>query len=160
MKKNTGYALGIAGSIASIVGLLLFFLPKDGNEPAAKQVQSGTGNLQIGRDLIVNRFGESTRDDGIFLYEEKVEIYWNDWWAHPLQSRKTRDKYGHADLTITGEGKTVDFRGIISMNCENGKFHWVTASNFGKSIEGDSNISMIVPKQVTKNIYKLFCRDK
>lgn len=164
MTTKISHVLGVIASIVSIVGGLVVFLPKQ--EPAATpspapiQIQSGSGNMQAGRDIIINHKGESTRGDGVFLYEEKVEIYWNEWWAHPLQSHETMKKYGQAELTITGEGKTVDFSGVISMNCNNGKYYWKTATNFQTALSGEKDLMAVVPDQVHKNVYKLFCRER
>lgn len=158
--KRIVYIIGIIGSIASIVGLAFFFLPNNENASNSVQIQSGENNIQVGRDIIVNHNGESSRDDGMFLYEEKIEMYWNEWWAHPLGSKKTIKKYGQAEITIMGEGKTVDFSGIISMNCSNGKYYWRSVSNFGDAITDDIEIKRLVPDQIRKNIYKLFCRER
>lgn len=178
-KRSLAYALGIAGSIASIIGLALVVSPtaEDSIAPAQRsaeheaessksepppsvQVQTGRNNMQAGRDVIVNRYGESSGEEGVFLYEEKIEIYWNDWWAHPLRSREHVARVRQAEVAITGEGKTVDFSGVISMNCENGKYFWKSASNFRRPLVDKQAIEDKVPDQIHRNVYKLFCRER
>lgn len=106
-------------------------------------------------DAIDSKVGQVYRGD-VFLYEEPIEMYWNNWWAHPLSSDSQRKMLGQAELTITGEGKTVDFVGTLSMNCENGKYSWRGTENFQQRLNGREVVEL-VPRQVIKNVHKLFC---
>ena len=79
MPTKISHILGVVASIVSIVGGLVVFFPKQ-EPPVApisnpNQIQSGSGNMQAGRYIIINHKGESTRGDEVFRYEEKVEIY-------------------------------------------------------------------------------------
>lgn len=81
------------------------------------------------------------------LYEEKLEApYSNNWQATFLPRN---------DLAlITGSGKTVDFYGVLSFNCDpGGSYDWKAAGNFG---EISSNTSM-VPKIVIARAKKAWC---
>ncbi len=48
-------------------------------------------------------------DGSVFLYREPVEIYWNDWTGIKLLGDKAY---------ISGQGKTVQFDGVVSLNCQ------------------------------------------
>lgn len=94
---------------------------------------------------------------GVFLYEEKIEgSYWNEWWGHPLKSKDDVINLGQAEITIRGEGKTVDFVGMLSINCSNGKYFWAGTQNFIDPIT-EIEAEEIVPKQVITNAIRLFC---
>ena len=93
---------------------------------------------------------------GVFVYRESVEMYWNDWTAYLLMDEKSLTMGEQAHLTLIGEGKTVAFVGNISINCENGKFFWKSASN-GEMLSNEEEINSVVPNQVIKNATKLFC---
>ena len=108
--------LGIIGLAVSIVGY-----KKDREEAVQTTDQVAGVSEQI--EKLEGKIGKAYRE-GIFLYEEKVEIYWNDWWGHPHRSDYEIQKYGQAELTVRGEGKTVDFTGTLSMNCSNAKYFW------------------------------------
>jgi len=144
--------LGIIGFIISVKG---YRVDRQEAESTTQQVESVSNQIKT----LDEKIGESY-NNGQFLYEEKVELYWNDWWGHPLSSRKEIEKYHQAEITIRGEGKTVDFSGVLSMNCMNGKHYWVTASNFSSQIASDEEIERLVPKEVISNVYKLYCREK
>jgi len=95
---------------------------------------------------------------GVFVYRESVEMYWNDWTAYLLMDKKTLKMMGQAHLTLVSEGKTSEFVGNISINCENGKYFWESASNFGDALPNKKEISAVIPTQVIKNVTKLFCK--
>ncbi len=142
--------LGIIGFMISIKG---YSVDRDEAASTTKQVESVSNQIKT----LDEKIG-SSHNNGQFLYEEKVELYWNDWSGHPLTSWKEIEKYHQAEITIRGEGKTVDFSGILSMNCKNGRHYWVTASNFGGQISSVDKIEKLVPEQVIKNVYKLYCK--
>ncbi|MCP5420142.1 MAG: hypothetical protein H6969_06565 [Gammaproteobacteria bacterium] len=55
MNKRIVYAVGFLGSIASLVGLPLIFVPANDSANAdASQTQSGSGNIQAGRDIVIH----------------------------------------------------------------------------------------------------------
>ena len=92
----------------------------------------------------------SLTNGGVFLYRERVEMYWNDWIAYPLADMHSLPSFGQVDLTIRGEGKTTSFDGVLSINCENGKHFW----------KGEVPRYAVeeVPNEVYKNAVSLFCR--
>lgn len=137
--------LGLALSVHSFLGDL----------ESAKSGAAHARKVENKLETIESKVGQPY-NGGVFLYEEPVEIYWNDWWAHPLKSRADVKEYGQAEPTITGEGKTVDFVGLLSINCENGKHTWRGTQNFDRTL-GEQETDEIVPPQVIKNAHKLFC---
>ena len=100
----------------------------------------------------------SAKNGGIFLYRESVEIYWNDWVSYPLMDRRNLPSDDQVELLIKGEGKTALFYGVLSINCNNGKYYWEgIPSNNGDALN-ESNINTIVPSQAIDNAIKLFCK--
>ena len=94
--------------------------------------------------------GTPVAEGGLFLYREPIEIYWNDWRGVLV----TRPFTNQAEVAIIGEGKTVDFASILSINCVNGKNFWRTeALDFEDKIQ-----KPVIPKPVIQNAVKLFCR--
>jgi hypothetical protein len=100
----------------------------------------------------------SPYEGGLFLYQQPVERYKNDWVAFPLMPRNKIPTTDQADVQIKGEGKTVDFSGNLSINCGTGKYSWKSASNFGKTLSQPAEVSEVVPTQALKNAQSLFCR--
>ena len=101
-----------------------------------------------------NRAEKSTYQSGTFLYEEPVEgVYSNFWTAYLLRSDPS------PELTIRGEGKTINFSGVIQLNCENGKYFWSTSSNFDKSLKREQ-VDQIVPEPAVRAAKRIFCWDK
>ena len=141
--------LGLFGLWLTIVGY-----SKDREDAASTTNQISEVSEQL--EEIDGKIGESYRQ-GIFLLEEKIEIYFNDWWGHPHASDFEIQKYGQAELTVRGEGKTVDFTGTLSMNCENSRYFWKGGQDFQSPLS-DEEIEEIVPKQIYRNVYKLLCR--
>ena len=86
-----------------------------------------------------------------------------------MKSMEEIRKTGNAELTITGEGKTVEFVGTLSMYCSGGQHSWRGVQNFYDSIASrqkyqsirgdDERITKLVPNQVIRNVYRLFCRE-
>lgn len=95
--------------------------------------------------------GERGGEGSVFLYDQPVEgVYGNNWWGKSVSSGAS----GQIDVYITGEGKTADFVGVVSLNCDNVSGHnWKTASNFGTPV----NVNDIVPLGVVVNARKFFC---
>mgnify|MGYP001766432377 FL=1 len=99
----------------------------------------------------------SAWEDGIYLYREPIENYWNDWFGFQLMNQRTK-QLGQATATIIGEGKTVEFIGNLSINCGNGKHYWQSANNNSEFMTNEEQFNEIVPQQVVKNAVKLFCK--
>ena len=83
---------------------------------------------------------------GTFLFREDVERagYYNDWFASSLEGRE------RAAVTIVGEGKTVEFRGVLSLGGPGAEASWTSAENFGRVLEGDE-LERLVPAQVIES---------
>lgn len=90
------------------------------------------------------------------LYREPVEGLWNDWHGQ----RATSDTANQPDVLITGLGKTADFTGVLSLNCEpgGGQF-WKAAGHFGKPLLGAEGalLEPVVPGIVLEKARALFC---
>jgi hypothetical protein len=90
------------------------------------------------------------------LYRQPVEAFWNDWHAQ----RAGGGEASQVDVLITGLGKTADFTGVLSFNCEpgGGQF-WKAAGNFGKPVLGAEGelLEPVVPTQVLEKARGLFC---
>lgn len=105
------------------------------------------------RSILYKR-GDRYENGEVFLYREPVEIYWNDWTGIRVSKDRVR---------ISAQGKTVDFKGVLSLNCRGASgYSWITANNkFGQgNITTDAQISKIVPVQVTLAASEEFCQDK
>lgn len=94
--------------------------------------------------------GDKLKDGMVFLYREKVEIYWNDWTAKQLSGSK---------IYIAGEGKTAGFEGIVSLNCDSASgYSWITASNDRRRLGiSEAEIKEAVPIQALSSAFTLFC---
>lgn len=55
MKNNIFASVGIIGSIASIIGLLYLYLPKEIEKPII-QKQLGNNNIQVGEQVVINNY--------------------------------------------------------------------------------------------------------
>jgi hypothetical protein len=97
-------------------------------------------------------------DGGLYLYREPIEMYWNDWVAYPLLDRKTLPSHDQVEALIKADGKTTGFYGVLSINCNNGKYYWEgTPSNFQDPLD-ETKIKSVVPQQVVDNAISLFCK--
>ncbi len=103
--------------------------------------------------------GETGTDGRTFLYNEPVEDdYGNAWWGALAPSYAA----GQIDLNVTGEGKTVDFSGLVMIYCRTADGHnmgdwvWRSASNFGDVVAVDK-VYKIVNQAVLANAGRLFC---
>lgn len=118
-------------------------------------VQDPTSNSQsVSNSSIPYKRGDRYENGEVFLYREPVEIYRNDWTGIRVSKDRVR---------ISGQGKTVDFKGFLSLNCRGASgYSWITASNkLGQgNITTDAQISKIVPAQVTLAASEEFCQDK
>ncbi len=153
--------LGVWGSIASLVGLVIVSIPTQANDQSVTTTTGGDNTTAIVNNtgnIIINHNGESSRGDGVFLYEEELEPpYWNEWWAYPVMNKEKN--FGNAEVTIRAEGKSVDIYGILDMNCESWEHEWKSLSDFGESITASERINELIPKQVYKNVHRLFCEN-
>lgn len=102
-------------------------------------------------NVFAAKVGESF-GKGVFLFEEKVEIYANLWSGIAINDRV---EAGQAEVLIRAEGKTADFYGILSINCENTESFWISAVNFGETVDA----SEVVPKNVVTNASFWFCNN-
>ena len=94
---------------------------------------------------------------GQYLYREPIEMYWNDWVAYPLLDRKNLPSHDQVEALIKAEGKSAEFYGVLSINCNNGKHYWQgTPSNFGDALN-NARLKSVVPQQVVNNAITLFC---
>lgn len=98
-------------------------------------------------------------EGGTFLYWEDVEVYWNKWIGFPTMTESAPGT-DQARITIVGEGKSADFIGNLSLNCENNKFFWRSAGSFDEFLLNEKAANDIVPKQVIDNALKQFCKPK
>lgn len=97
--------------------------------------------------------GSKTDEARVFLYRSPIEIYWDDWSGVAVSSRKA----SQVDVYIRGEGKTVDFDGVVSINCDSGSgFFWKTASNFGEPLD-ERGINESVPLIAVAHAKEIFC---
>lgn len=101
------------------------------------------------------KVGERGDAGSIFLHVEPIEgVYVNNWWGTAVGSADD----GDVKVYISGEGKTVDFDGILSLNCESADGHfWKTASNFETPVK-QNEMGEILPKKVLQNARKFFCK--
>jgi hypothetical protein len=98
----------------------------------------------------VSRQGDTLKDGSVFLYREKVEIYWNDWTGVRLPNSK---------VYISGSGKTVTFNGVLQLNCQSASgYSWLTASSsYGALGISERELNMIVPIQAVSAAFTVFC---
>ncbi len=100
----------------------------------------------------------TANDGGLYLYREPIEMYWNDWIAYPLLDSKRLPSHDQVEALIKAEGKTAGFYGVLSINCNNGKYYWEgTPSNF-QDVLSEASIKSVVPQQVIDNAISLFCK--
>lgn len=94
-------------------------------------------------------------NDGLFLYREPVEAFWNDWVAHPPPPRlQGQDQ---VQLRIVGEGRTKSFDGMLTLNCSSEALGWIGARNFGELIRSSGVTKAMVPQEVIAGARRLFC---
>lgn len=115
-------------------------------------VGSAQGNVTV-----ICNFGDLYKG-GIYLYEEPVEIYWNDWWAFPFRQFGPSAAPSNISVTVFAEGKTKEFVGVLDMNCENGRYRWIVAANFDRPLDVGRIDEEMVPTPVVRNIWRFFCR--
>lgn len=82
----------------------------------------------------------------VHLYTEPVEgVYSNSWSATSVNNSNP--------ILVRGEGKTVDFVGLLNVDCDNAVMsNWSYATNF------DEPNASVVPAQAIKKIRQLFCK--
>lgn len=107
-------------------------------------------NLNAQRDTYSAPKVGTAINGGVFLHREPVEMYWDDWVAYPMMDRKDLPSDGQVILAINGEGKSVNFNGILSINCEDGQNYWEAAN----ADTPDEHI----PVAVKNNAVSLFCK--
>ncbi len=95
-------------------------------------------------------FGSSF-NGGAYLCREKVETYWNDWYA--LNATQNT-------LDVHGEGKTTEFKGHLTINCDTGKHNWSKATDMDQQLTSNTDIAEIVPLDVIKKAKRHICKIK
>ena len=61
-------------------------------------------------------------------------------------------------LYVSGTGKTVDFHGVVILNCENGKAAWLAAGNFFQgAADPDRLADEVVPAEAMRRAHEVFC---
>lgn len=149
------FATGLL-ALLGLGGLFLGIADFQFSREEAKTTTEQVNRVEARVEELSERVG-STYRGGVFLLEEPVEgIYYNEWWAHPISSDEEISKFNQAEMTIRGEGKTIDFAGVLSMNCTNGRYLWMGTHNFIDPIS-EEKTKRLVPLQVTRNAYRLFC---
>ena len=97
---------------------------------------------------------QGSYQDGTFLFEDPVEgVYSNFWTAYTNRMEPS------PELTIRGEGKTVEFSGVIVLNCSNYKYVWRGGANFGEPLT-EEQIKSLVPEPAIRATTRIFCWDK
>jgi hypothetical protein len=98
--------------------------------------------------------GSKTDRGRTFLLREPVEMYWNDWSG----VRVSDDGAGQVDVYIAGEGKTVVFDGVVSLNCESEtEYYWRIAGDSGQALS-EEEVDAKVPPRVIVNARAIFCK--
>ena len=108
----------------------------------------GVGYLTAGE----TRAGEPVETRGVFLFREPVERagYFNEWWAYPIDLREPHLDRASSDVMIIGEGKTVEFRGVLRLGDGTAEPAWQSAGNFEEGVPADE-LERLVPRQVVDN---------
>ncbi len=157
MSRKFIASIGVIGSLASIIGLLYVFLPKESEKTIIDTIQnqSGSNNIQAGEKIIVNNYSNQSSKP-TFVHREEIEgPYINEWYAQPLTSTDATNKRALTVL-ILGEGKTVEFSGILSFKCDGGYKSWRSVQNFYQTITDESEIMKIVPEAVYHTTCRMF----
>ena len=116
-------------------------------ERRLKEVAPVTINRELG---IVRHAFDIAMQEWDMLYREPVDMYWNNWTGVKLPER---------NAYISGFGKSAQFDGIISLNCNDAKHSWITASNSAiETCMTESEINQIVPPQTISAAFRAFCK--
>ncbi|PZQ43722.1 MAG: hypothetical protein DI551_11600 [Micavibrio aeruginosavorus] len=146
--------IGLCGLVFSIYAYIGDMKATQSNEEHARAMEKKLANIESN---INNSNGR-----GVFLYEEKVEMYWNNWWAQPINLPGDIKTDGPPELQIIGSGKTVNFSGILDLQCESRVHYWRSTTNHDtpvtlEEIDSEDEDLRIVPPEVYKAAFKLFC---
>ncbi len=151
----TGF-LAIVGLLGFGVSVAGFSIDRQEAEATTEQitdVQSSIASVSSKLEEERNQ-ALSAYQDGVFLYEDPIEGVYSNFWTGYLMRMEPSPH-----LTIRGEGKTVEFSGVITLNCENGRYYWDNGSDFGTPIPEDE-IDNYVPQPVHRALHRIFCWDK
>ena len=96
----------------------------------------------------------SHSDSFVSLFFEQLEQPYSNSWDGMLISSDS----GQTDAYIKGEGKSVEFHGILSINCSDGSGHYWKAASIWDEPATASQLKQTVPPDVTTNARKEFCR--
>jgi hypothetical protein len=96
----------------------------------------------------------AAQEERPILYKQELEgVYFNSWTGMKVSGSPGNQ----VDVHVLGEGKSVDFNGILSINCSSGSgYFWKTASNFHESLS-EVQITEIVPIEVVAKSNATFC---
>jgi hypothetical protein len=141
--------------VAACFRFPMICLPEQSHLKMANLLPLAICTLVLGSAHAAQTVG-APHNDGLFLYRQPVEQFWNDWTAVAVVPRsKTSDQ---AEIRITGEGKTVDFSGHLIIQCRSDQQTWKNASNFRNAITKPADLSALVPLPVLKNARSVFCK--
>lgn len=162
-----------AGNLIFLSGIFIFLLSCG----QAVDVKSGTSDLKkydkpgipqqsipskVGQEIGVTNGSNSETDlektpvgnERFVLYRESIETHWNEWFGTLI--RKSSDD---TLILIESEGKTSEFIGVMSHTCKiDTMYYWKTASDFGSSIDLDTEGAISIPTEVAKGAFDKFCR--
>jgi hypothetical protein len=103
----------------------------------------------------------ASAEAGVELYKEQTDSYYfNSWIGYKLAPVDSGNDTGQVEAAILGEGKDISFRGIVSINCENGKHFWEGGFNANEFLKSDSDVDAVVPLKVVRGAKKKFCHKK
>lgn len=96
-----------------------------------------------------------TPDGRAFLHREFIDRrFFNDWSGIKVSGNHSSQVFVH----VSGEGKTVGFHGILSINCNSGSgYYWETAANYKRALT-EADLNEIVPLSVIANAKHIFCK--
>ena len=99
--------------------------------------------------------GMVTSDGHVFLYREPFEQFWNDWTGMRVNNPESKG----ADVYIQGEGKTVNFNGVLSLNCPQGWGHfWLSGAFWGGQQPATREfLNENIPQEVVTQARRFFC---
>jgi hypothetical protein len=106
-------------------------------------------------DITAASADDPNSTSAVLIYEEKVEIYFNLWSGIRVNDASA----DQATVYIKGEGKTVDFDGVMSINCEAmSGYSWITGAFWsGETPATEALYQENIPSEVISGARELFC---
>lgn len=101
------------------------------------------------------KLGDKNFDGRTFIFYQPVEIYGNNWSGIRVNDPAS----DQANVYIKGEGKTVDFDGVMSINCDSASgYFWLTGSFWGGETPATEQLyNENIPTEVIAGARQLFC---